>query len=69
MLTTECSPPLRNIVTYIHSVRMSVFFVCWERERKALIESPRAVACPFEINSWDCSPEMTHEARYLIKGA
>ena len=47
-----------------------LFCVLGERERKALIESPRAVvACTFEINSWDCSPEMTHEARYLIKGA
>ena len=45
-------------------------FLCVGRERKALIESPRTVvACPFEINSWDCSPEMTHGARYLIKVA
>ena len=44
--------------------------MCIGRKRKALMESPRAVAaCPFEINSSDCSPEVTHGARHLIKVA
>jgi len=44
--------------------------MCVGRKRKVLIESPRAfVAYPFEISSWDCSAEMTHGARCLIKVA
>ena len=43
--------------------------MCWEG-KKGSKESPRAVAaCPFEINSSDCSPEVTHGARHLIKVA
>ena len=44
--------------------------MCIGRKIKALMEFPRAVvACPFEVNSSDCSLEVTHGARCLIKVA
>ena len=41
----------------------------WE-EKKGSNGIPRAVVtCPFEVNSSDCSLEVTHGARCLIKVA
>ena len=68
MLTIECTPPFRNTVNIL-SVMMSVFCVYWE-EKKGSNGIPRAVVtCTFEVNSSDCSPEVSHGARCLIKVA